>query len=126
VDANKGSSLQSLIDRYSQNWPVHQPVDDYVGTPGEVIILTGSTGALGSQILAQLIIEPSIRRIYAFNRPSKTTSLQRHTEAFIDRGNCVSLLQSGKIIFVDGDTSVDGFNIDVELLEEVSKYQIVH
>jgi thioester reductase-like protein len=112
-----------MIQKYTQDWPVHRPrstaVPGHESSSNEVILLTGSTGGLGSQILAQLVAMPSVSRVYAFNRPSQKSLYDRHLESFVDRGNDISLLQSDKIVYVEGDTSVVGFNIKSELYNEV-------
>ncbi|GJJ11568.1 putative NRPS-like protein biosynthetic cluster [Clathrus columnatus] len=110
--------LQDFIRKYTQNWPKHKP-GSVQGPYPEVILLTGSTGSLGSQIFAELINTHSVRRIYAFNRPSSKTLRQRHIEAFADRGNDLSLLDSDKIVYVEGDTSAQNLGIDPELFEQV-------
>lgn len=110
--------LQDFIRKYTQDWPRHLPQS--VQTPNsEVILLTGSTGGLGSQILAELITTDSVSRIYAFNRASKIPLRERHIEAFTKRGNDLALLDSKKIIFVDGDTSAKDLGIAPELFNEV-------
>ncbi|KIJ25888.1 hypothetical protein M422DRAFT_273122 [Sphaerobolus stellatus SS14] len=126
--AERLQHIQNVVQKYTQNWPVHKPAEPPIKGEGEVVLLTGSTGGLGSQILAQLVTLPSITRIYAFNRPSKKSSLERHIEAFTDRGNDLSLLDSGKIVYVEGDTAVEGFAIDPELFKEIqsSVTTIIH
>ncbi|KAF8572826.1 NAD(P)-binding protein, partial [Ramaria rubella] len=116
-EAERRERLQDFVARYTQNWPVHRPSENDPTT--ETIILTGSTGGLGSHILAQLITMPSVSRVYAFNRPGRKTSHERHLEAFLDRGIDVTLLKSEKIVYVDGDSAVEGFNIKAELFEEI-------
>lgn len=131
--------INDLIKKYTQRqpWPVHTPRNingtdvirnnseaGEVGSGNEVVFLTGSTGGLGSQLLARLLVSRSVSRVYAFNRPStsangKTSSYQRHFDVFRDRGNDVELLKSRKLVFVEGDTSVDGFGIAPELFVEV-------
>ncbi|GJJ12703.1 putative NRPS-like protein biosynthetic cluster [Clathrus columnatus] len=117
-DTARQRRLQDFIEKYTQNWPKHQP-GSVRGLYPEVVLLTGSTGGLGSQILAELITTPSVTLIYAFNRPSKISSRQRHIKAFTDRGNDLSLLDSKKIIYVEGDTSVQGFGINFELFKQL-------
>ncbi|KIJ49855.1 hypothetical protein M422DRAFT_246221 [Sphaerobolus stellatus SS14] len=99
--AERLQHIQDIVRKYTQNWPVHKPAEPPVEPEGEVVLLTGSTGGLGSQILVQLVTLPSITRIYAFNRPSKKSSLERHIEAFTDRGNQLSLLESEKIVYIE-------------------------
>lgn len=135
--------INDLIKKYTerQPWPVHTPRNiningtdiisnnDKAGEVGnsgnEVVFLTGSTGGLGSQLLARLLVSRSVSRVYAFNRPStnsaseKASLYQRHLDAFRDRGSDVELLKSSKLVFVEGDTSVDGFGIAPELFAEI-------
>ncbi|KAF8585451.1 acetyl-CoA synthetase-like protein [Ramaria rubella] len=125
-EAKRKQRLESYVTRYTQNWPVHRPTKS--NPTEERILLTGSTGGFGSQILAQLLAMPSVSRIYAFNRSGQKTSYERHLEAFLDRGNDVTLLNSDKLVFVEGDSAVDGFNIKPELFEEIrdSVTTIIH
>ncbi|GJJ06110.1 hypothetical protein Clacol_000299 [Clathrus columnatus] len=108
--------LDNLVHKYTQNWPVHKPQRI---AKDEVVLLTGSTGGLGSQLLAQLVQLPSVTRIYAFNRKSSKLSYDRHLEVFKDRANDIDLLRSPKIVFVEGDTSIKGFEISAELFSEI-------
>ncbi|GJJ05917.1 putative secondary metabolism biosyntheticenzyme [Clathrus columnatus] len=121
--------LENMIQQYTSNWPEHHPQKEYVNDE-EVILLTGSTGGLGSQLLAQLVEIPTITKIYALNRPGGgKSSYERHVEAFEDRGNDVEILNSSKIVFLEGDTSVSGFAIsDAKLFDEMrnSVTTIIH
>jgi Male sterility protein len=119
TDEAKRQRLLDLVAKYTQDWPVHRPAKDAINLTDETVLLTGSTGGLGSQLLAQLVAMPSVSRIYAFNRPAQKSSRDRHVEAFVGRGNNVALLDSEKIVYVEGDTAVDGFNIQPELFTEV-------
>ncbi|GJJ11717.1 putative secondary metabolism biosyntheticenzyme, partial [Clathrus columnatus] len=126
-NADRRKRLEKIITDYTRNWLKHHP-GCVQGPYPEVIFLTGSTGGLGSQILAELISTDPIKRIYAFNRPSKKSLRQRHVEAFTNRGNDVSLLDSEKIIFVEGDTSAENLGVDIELFEQIrdSVTTIIH
>jgi len=119
LESERRRRLQHYIHRYTQDWPIHRPGPCAFDPDAEVILLTGSTGGLGSQLLAQLVTMPTIKRIYAFNRRASKSSLERHIEAFTDRGNDLSLLNSQKIVYVEGDTSIRGLGIDAGLLKEV-------
>jgi hypothetical protein len=56
-------------------------------TPGgDVILLTGTTGALGSELLVDLLASERVSRVYAFNRPVRTDTIrERHQRTFEDR-----------------------------------------
>ena len=88
------------------------------GLPGKfphrhVILLTGSTGGLGSYLLASLLSHDDVATVYAFNRPSKTSIIQdRQRAAFEDRGLDTALLDSEKLIHVEGDASQPSLSLD--------------
>lgn len=54
----------------------------------DVVLVTVTTGALGSALLARLVETESVARVYAFNRPSRSpkTVLERQREALKSRG----------------------------------------
>jgi hypothetical protein len=126
AEAARIKRLDAMVTEYTQNWPIHRPSKEVRDPSSETILLTGSTGGLGTQLLAQLVMMPSVSRIYAFNRPARDgnlkTSRDRHLEAFLDRGNDIALLDSAKIVFIEGDTAVDGFGIEPELFKEVRPF----
>lgn len=84
-----------------------------------VVLLTGSTGGLGSFLLAQLIENPRVERVYAFNRPSSTSSAVRQSSAFVDKGLSVDLLKSDKLVYVVADASQDKCGLSPAPYEEV-------
>lgn len=122
-------TLERYVKRYTTNWPARPQTAAATTTTTrnssepEVFFITGTTGTLGSQLLASLIARPDsqVGRIYAFNRKHPKHSFrERHEAIFAEKGNDVTLLRSPKVVFVEGDTSVKGFGISRELYEEVS------
>jgi hypothetical protein len=113
--------MEALVDKYTKDFPVHHATASS-RLPGDVLLLTGSTGHFGSAILEQLVLRNHVRKIYAFNRPDKRgkTIRQRHLDAFIDHGQDVTLLDSPKISWVMGDTSQSDLGITKEVYSEVS------
>lgn len=87
-----------------------------------VVLITGTTGSLGSYFLAQLLKDKSVTRIYAFNRPSSVLStLQRQRNAFKDRDLETTLLCDPKLIFVEGDASKSGLGIEKALYNTIKQ-----
>lgn len=120
--ATRGRELQAVVDKYTEGFPSRHAVNGsaHTSSHGNVYLLTGSTGGLGSNMLAHLLREPAVDRIYAFNRPSKSSSSEeRQLTAFKQRGLDTSLLSSKKVVYVEGDLSVSGFALDDKLYEEV-------
>ena len=120
--ATRGRELQALVDKYTEGFPSRLAVNRSAHTSsyGNVYLLTGTTGGLGSNMLAHLLRERAVERIYAFNRPSKSASSEeRQLTAFKQRGLESGLLSSKKIVYVEGDLSVSSFALDNNLYEEV-------
>ena len=112
--------IETMIAQYSNPWPMV----DGNSEPGMVVLLTGSTGNIGSHILEALLREPRILRIYTFNRPSsrQVSLLDRHRERFEDKGFDTSLLASKKLVFLEGDASQDNLGVSSLVFNEVSYF----
>ena len=61
----------------------------------DVVVLTGTTGALGPNILASLLQNERVRRVYRPSRDHDITHRQR--SPFEDQGLDTTLLQSKKL-----------------------------
>lgn len=96
--------IENMIKKYAQ------------GLDGEIrgakplprlhtILLTGSTGNLGSYLLESLLRDENVERVYALNRPSSQSPLEKHEERFEDRALDIKLLRQQKPRFIEGDTS---------------------
>ena len=122
----RGRELQALVNRFTEGFPPRLTLDGFAFmVPREnVYLLTGTTGCLGSNMVAQLLEASATARVYAFNRPSKTTTLRaRHLSSFKQRGLDTGLLSSEKLVFVEGDLSAPGFALDHKLYGEVRTSQ---
>ncbi|KAK0461852.1 uncharacterized protein EV420DRAFT_1665230 [Desarmillaria tabescens] len=65
--------MRTMVSKYSKDFLVtseKQP-DPLILETGKVILLTGTTGALGCHILASLVLDQTVGHIYAVNRPGK-------------------------------------------------------
>ncbi|KAG5640044.1 hypothetical protein DXG03_001555, partial [Asterophora parasitica] len=114
--------MERLIEEYSRSAASpsapprrqHQPV-----TPS--ILLTGSTGNLGSDLLALLLQDPSVTRIYALNRRSSQGSASERVHAqFAAKGLDVAALKSEKLVFIEGDTTLPDLGLGHSLYAEIS------
>ena len=85
------------------------------------VLLTGSTGHLGSQILNGLVCDPTIRKVYTMNRPSTSqTIFQRHSERFRDKDMDEDILESPKIVYLETEYSDTKLGLSDDLYSEVS------
>ena len=121
-------AMNAMIDKYSSGLPVsvNGPLQDGTYPTGSVVLLTGSTGGLGSFLLAQLIENPAVERIYALNRPSSTSSAQRQSSAFGDKGLSLDLLKSDKLVYVEADASQDRCGLSPALYDKVHPFSPFH
>lgn len=90
---------------------------------GLVVLLTGSTGCLGSSILAELFACPDVRRVYALNRPSAfgRTLQDRQRRALIARGLDGALASSNKVVLLEGDISSPMMGLSGQYYAEVNE-----
>ena len=115
------AEMNGLVARYTKYFAQHRPTDQLTVTLAEVVLLTGSTGGLGSYILEALVLNPSISRIYALNRQDKLnrSSRERQRATFEDRGVDITILESQKVVFLDGDSSLDMLGLSLDVYEEL-------
>ncbi|CUA70557.1 L-aminoadipate-semialdehyde dehydrogenase large subunit [Rhizoctonia solani] len=103
--------IHSLIRKYGSKWPNHgdriiQPVSK------ERVVVTGTTGALGSYLLSQLLKSDRVEKVWALNRKSsKGNSREREISSFEDKRLDTGLLNSEKLVFVDADLREPKLNL---------------
>ena len=118
---NKRDELQSLVDKYTSELS-----RTLKRTRKDRIILTGSSGSFGINILASLVESPDVEKVYAFSRrPTDGTSLtERHLHALKRSGLRTSLLDSRKVVLVESDLTLPDFGLDPDLLAEVRRFAV--
>ena len=116
--ANSRKRTDVMIDmlaKYSPDVAPSPPLQIVKPTPGspEVVLVTGTTGTLGSNLLAQLLQNDEVKTVYAFNRHATNgnTSQTRHKDAFIRQGLSLPLLASSKLVSLEGDLTKENFGL---------------
>ncbi len=96
-------AIHAMVQTYSENFP---PASKKRTTSpiGKVVLITGTTGALGCHILANLIFDPDVLHNYAVNRPGDIPIGERQRRAFLDRDLHVSMK---KVTMMEVDLSVE-------------------
>ena len=94
------------------------------GAPSErqsrVVLVTGTTGSLGSHILAELLADQTYDKVIALVRPGRSsTTRERQLAAFTDRGLDTTLLESHKFVLVDCSFEGDRLGLNSKTYEEV-------
>jgi Male sterility protein len=109
--------MLNLVAKYGKDFAVHQ---GSAATPSvDIVLVTGTTGAIGSVVLAELVKSPRVARIFAFNRKGTMTLPERQKKAFEDRGLDPILVDSPKIVLLEADLAQPKFGVNDKLMDEV-------
>ncbi|EKM59937.1 uncharacterized protein PHACADRAFT_206156 [Phanerochaete carnosa HHB-10118-sp] len=119
--------IRGMIAKYTADMPrarAGKAVD--VGAV-PVVLLTGSTGNIGSHILACLLAEPRIARVYALNRPSADPH-GRLAAAFRERGLPEKALDDPRLVSLVGDVTHERFGLDEAQYNDIlaSATHVIH
>ncbi|KAI0795715.1 acetyl-CoA synthetase-like protein [Abortiporus biennis] len=128
VDLEKHiKDLESTVERLTADIPSRpiQPLKVRRKDEGDIILLTGTTGGLGCNMLAHLSNDPKVTMIYAFNRESANVNLEdRQADAVRMRGLEKEYVPS-KTVLVEANLSKPQFGLSVELYDEL-KNSVTH
>ncbi|KAF7305562.1 PKS-PP domain-containing protein [Mycena chlorophos] len=128
-DTSRKHAIEEMIKVYSAGLDAElTPKGTSTSVDGAVVMLTGSTGGLGSHILDLLLRDDKIAKVYAFNRPNTKPMMDRQKTTFQDRGLDVEALASSKVIFLEGDSTQSDLGLSDEVLVELKENltMIVH
>lgn len=103
--------MQALIERYGSFAKRTVPE---AGAP-RVVLLTGATGSLGAHLLAKLLAEPGIEKIYCLNRGAEPHA--RTLQSLKERGLAVP---TDRVQSFSADLTRPDFGLDPELLAGVN------
>lgn len=124
VKQMKIDAMHAMLRKYGSDFQrrVASPVEG-----GDVVFLTGTTGWLGSLMLAELLQETAVERVYAVNRRGGEVGLrERQVRAFEDRGIDGTLVTSVKLVLLEADLTAENLGLDAERLNEVSWFQYAY
>lgn len=116
--------MTDLVDKYTKDFPVHEPTGR-VTPQGYAVLITGTTGAIGSNTLAELYKSPSVTKIVVLARRSTVPIFVRQKKALEDRGLDSSIVDSSKIALLEGDPALLGFGLGDDVISEL-KSNITH
>ena len=125
------AQMDTMLHKYASAFPTPawrsapQQNGSARGPFQETVLVTGTTGRLGSQLLARMLADPAVAQVYTLNRGALTTSNvakleERHREVFRLWGLDERLLDDGKVTFLSGDLLKPGFGLDQGTVVKVS------
>ncbi|KAI9818373.1 MAG: putative NRPS-like protein biosynthetic cluster [Pycnora praestabilis] len=103
-EARRVADMEAMVQKYTEDLPYKASHADVVNSTNGVsssnnltIVLTGSTGTLGTNLLQILLEDPDVSKIYCLNRA--TDAQAKHERGFAARG-LSHLLSKSKVQFL--------------------------
>ncbi|KAJ5612020.1 hypothetical protein N7510_005214 [Penicillium lagena] len=126
TNINRQEKIKGLIDKYTADLPVRdQNFPQNTTNAPSTVILTGSTGSLGTYLLNSLLVNKSVTKIYCLNR---SDAEQRQKKGLEEKGLHVDENGWKKLDFLQVTFGDPRFGLDEakyqELLESVDT--IIH
>ena len=113
--------METMVEKYSSSFSYRNAGEDATSTQAvcEVVLLTGTTGRLGSHLLAQLAKRPDVKTVYALNRASASDLMERQRKTFESWELDTELLRSRKIVLLTADLAKPLFGLTETIYNEV-------
>ncbi|EJD42001.1 acetyl-CoA synthetase-like protein [Auricularia subglabra TFB-10046 SS5] len=128
--ASAVADVEAMLRKYTASFPRHTPETTTNGVHhGQSVLVTGTTGGLGTNLLAQLLASKDVDRVYALNRRSSANHLvDRQKANFVDRGLDPGLLDLEKLTLLEGDTTKPDLGLHHAVYDELlgSVTHIIH
>lgn len=123
-------AMRAMVAKYTSNFPVHKGDSNVKQPKGDFVLVTGTTGSLGCHLLAQLATNEEVGRVYALNRSSRDQLplRERQRSALIARGLDADVLESEKVVLLEGELTKPHFGLGEKVYEELrqSVTHIIH
>ncbi|KAI0327462.1 NAD(P)-binding protein, partial [Cubamyces sp. BRFM 1775] len=113
--------LWTYVEKYAADLPARpEGLSDHSRPGKDIVLITGTTGGFGCDVLEHLLRDDQVERVYALNRKD-SDAMTRQREQFCARGLDEKLLDSPKYQLVEGTLHEDGFGIRADLLDEIRR-----
>lgn len=114
-DSNSITSLQASLSAIMQKLNFSPPTSP---REGFIVLLTGSTGTFGSQLLTQMLQSPKISTVYCLNRRNSHTPISVRQRKHMDDPTILEAY-APKVKFLDMDVTEDYLGLTWDSLTEV-------
>ncbi|KAI2641306.1 hypothetical protein GGS21DRAFT_547675 [Xylaria nigripes] len=114
--AHEIERMKALWEKYTANLPMAKPGRPDPSDEGQVVLITGSTGRLGSYMVDQMVKNPAVKRIISLNR-TEDGGKERYAQAVQDRE--LSTEYESKCTFLRADMSRPDFGLPQKTYSEL-------
>lgn len=104
-----------MYERYAHTLPQKAPAKDRAVDKEFTVVLTGSTGSLGSYLLDSIVRNPSVARAYCLNRAIDGEA--RQTSVSAARG--LPTTWGSKVTFLHTDLSKENLGLSAAVYEKL-------
>ncbi|KAI0467693.1 hypothetical protein F4859DRAFT_517855 [Xylaria cf. heliscus] len=109
-------SMKALWQKYTSDPPKAKPGRPNPSDDGQVVIITGTTGMLGSYMLDRMVRNPAVKRVICLNR-AEDGGKKRQASAMADRGLATDY--ESKATFLHADMSKSDFGLSRDNFNEL-------
>ena len=120
------AAVKAMVETYSSHLPKPIYTSDNTASLSISVLLTGSTGGLGSELLSSLLANDVVTRVYALNRKGGKRVRERQSIGFSERAIDLFLLDSPKLVLFEGDIEADNFGLERTSFDEVVVKPLCH
>ena len=119
--AAREESMRQFVQRFSLgNLPAQMSTSALSISRKQIAVVTGTTGALGSLVLAKLEASEDVAHVYAFNRRASGESvMSRQERALKTRAVDIRVASSNKVTLLEVDLRKPDFGLSEAIYQEV-------
>lgn len=115
VEDDRVESMHAILSKHAAALPVVKDRRPAIRADGRVVLLTGSTGSLGSYILNELQADSDVKSVICLDRSSDAA--QKHTQTGPKRG--LDSIDPRRVKFLQTDLASPRFGLTTEVYDSL-------
>lgn len=123
VIAKKLAEMEAMVKKYTADFPARPSGSNTQDNgDGDVVLLTGSTGVFGSGLLHNLLASKEVKKVYAVNRKSTSSSIEERQRAALswDHEDVLSNPEArAKLVLLETDTGDVNLGLSGDIYAQV-------